>query len=739
MSPAPQSGSNTGAVFNFNPAVNNSIKTTVWSLRYSAQRRGRLAICSSSGELSVINMVEGKISNLRSSDYVPSNPYGGAGPWTSNRYVSEITTLERPWHDSQYGRDSRKRIIAYDWIIDGDNDQLDGQAVIALRPSREVDIRRVPSIKPLASITPRNDLSITFGDLSITEPADHTKPEPPKAPYEHTNGATASPEDFGPRDYAGEEETIDGALEVLSIDQDASKLGRLLAPSTTHRERCRRGYLFDCHKNMRIVAGNWQLERLWEIIIRFQEQASRDGMVHSGLDLSYVGISGLWSEIVGPNSHRRLSPVPAKVNEAISGLIAAKDIPDFEGEQTSFPDHRQLCLAACGWKFTTESLETECYELIDRGLYYQAIVQAVLHGYNHIALNMLRTLIRSRTIPNIGLGALLASTEINDEQREMCQWMAADTDQPALKALLTFLTTGDWRDVMKTNYLHLGYRLALGLKYLNDTELSGFIQSETARAIKNGDLEGILLTGLGEQAMDLFQTYISRTNDLQTAALATAFTNPLYVDDVRWEMWKETYFMQMQAWRAFVPRTNFTVQHNRMARTREGKTLIEPKPAQVELRCLHCQESLASTDSRFASGQAPPVGGFSGPSTPTAPSHGVTPPRPAVNAGTVCPRCGRHLPRCGLCQLWLGTPRPSALKGVSPRTGASTAGGGGAERGSGVEIDREKERKNDIMAKMTTFCRGCGHGFHADHAREWFGKHEVCPVVDCECCCMALG
>jgi hypothetical protein len=737
MSPSPPSGSSTGAVFDFRPAVNNSVKTTVWSLRYSGQRRGRLAICSSSGELTVIDMMEGKISNLRSSDYVPSNPYGGAGPWTSNRYVSDITTLERPWHDPLHGRDSKKRIIAYDWILDGEDDVLDGQAILALRPNREVDILRVPTVKPLASITPRQDLSISFGDLSITEPSPSNKSEAPKAPYENTNGttATASPEDFGPHASPGED-VVDSTLGHFILSRDSPKLGQLLASSTIDRSRCLQGYLFDCQKNASIVAGNWQLSRLWEIVNRFRDQAARDGMVSSGLDLSYVGISGLWSENVGSSPNRRTAPLPEKVEDTIAGLIQAKDIPAFEGHRTNFPEHRQLCLAACGWKFTSDALEAECNALIESGLYYQAIVQAVLHGYRHIALNLLRTLIRSKTIPNIGLGPLLASESVNEEQREMCMWMAADTDEPALKALLTFLISGSWRDVMKTSYLHLGYRLALGLKYLSDTELSGFIQTETARAIKNGDLEGILLTGLGEQAMDLFQTYIARTNDLQTAVLAMAFANPLYVEDVRWELWKEVYFDQMQAWRAFVQRTKFTIEHNRLARTRDGRTLVDSKPGQIELRCLHCQESLASTDSRYVNGQAPQTM-FSAPSTPTTRA-----PAPAASAGTTCPRCGRHLPRCGLCQLWLGTPRPGAVKGVDPKTGASAASKHAANAaGSAVSGNDEGGRagKEDLMAKMITFCRGCGHGFHADHARQWFSKHTVCPVVGCECACMALG
>ena len=212
--------------------------------------------------------------------------------------------------------------------------------------------------------------------------------------------------------------------------------------------------------------------------------------------------------------------------------------------------------------------------------------------------------------------------------------------------------------------------------------------------------------------MDLFQTYITRTNDLQTAVLATAFTNPRYVhDDVRWEMWRETYFTQMQSWRLFVPRTKFTVQHNRMAKTRDGRSLVDPPPAQVELRCLHCQGSLASTDSRVL-GSRPrnQRQSISNASTPHERQDAVRISGPAAHAGTICPTCGRHMPRCGICHTWLGTPNPS-------------------------QASKELSKLDDTMAKLLTFCVSCGHGFHADHARMWFGKWDVCPVPDCKCLC----
>jgi WD repeat-containing protein mio len=639
-------------------------------------------------------MAQHRIWDPPSSELVPPNSYGGAGPWTSNHYISDLKTIQRPWHDQRNGRESKDRIIAFDWIPDHDVASPYGQGMLALRPNREIDVLRASTSKPLASISARNDMSILFEDLSIAEPRSYRAPVAPKASYEHINGANA--EDFGPLEYEGETETIEG----LAVTRDSPIVGRLLASSTIQSTRCRQGYLFDCEKNMSIVSGNWQLERLWEIINRFREQSAGEGMLYDGLDLSYIGVSNIWAETIGNSPHRRTRSSTASPSDAIIGLITNRDLPAFEGERTSFPEHRQLCLALCGWKFTIDDLEAECQDLIERGLYYQAIVQAVLHGCTHIALNILRTLIRTRTIQESALGALLASDTINEEQREMCRWKMADTEDPALKALLTYLIEGNWRDVMKTNYLHLGYRVALGLTYLNDTELSGFLQSELARAVKNGDLEGILLTGLTEQAMDLFQTYIVRTNDLQTAVLAMAFTNPLYVDDVRWEMWKETYFNQMQAWRCFVQRTKFTVQHNRMARTREGRTLVETPPGQVTLRCMHCSGDLGlRKEGSYLFGYAIQTN-----------TVRIAPP-PAI-VGTVCPTCGRHMPRCGICQMWLGTPNPA------------TAGG-----------NRELNKAEDIMAKLMAFCTKCGHGFHADHARSWFVKHSICPVPDCTCDC----
>lgn len=730
-------GSNNGAVFEFKPAVSNSGRTTIWSLRYSGQRSGRLAMCSSMGELKVVDTKDGKVANSQTNDRAPQNAYvvhvSGESSWTNPvfgaedrinlPYVSEEKTVESAASDPKH-RD--KRLIAFDWVANS-SDSF-SQQMLALRPNREVGVLTVPSAHIQAEFSTRNDLSLAFDGVSVTEPRQGPQRTTIKALYEQPN--RTEPEDFGPFEYSGEGDFDAEDTQLLS-SRDSLRVRRLLATSAIYRERCQHGYLFDCGKNSHIVAGNWQLERLWEIVGRFREQGTT--MVHnrSNLDLAFTGVKGLWLEDVANLSDRRPAHGKAgKMRDAVVGLNKVNHLPAFEGERTNFPEHRQLCLVLCGWKFTPDTLEAECNELVDRGLYYQAVVQAVLHGYTHTALNLLRSLIRSKTIPNIGLGALLASSEINAEQREMCLWMAADTEDAALKALLAYLVSGDWRDVMKTPYLHLGYRLALGLKYLNDTELSGFIASETARSVRNGDLEGILLTGLaGEQAMDLFQTYITRSGDLQTAVLATAFTHPKYGDDMRWEVWKESYFEQMQRWRCFTQRATFVVQHARMTRAlRTGESLIETPGKQMLLRCAHCQGDMSRRSGAGGEG-----------SGPQRDNNAVKIAGPAVHAGTVCPRCGRHLPRCAICKLWLGTTEPRQEKKPLRSSGDREVDGAAVDAdtsgATGAEDASVEDKLNDTMRKLLSFCVRCGHGYHAHHAKMWFERHRVCAVAECECLC----
>lgn len=46
-----------------------------------------------------------------------------------------------------------------------------------------------------------------------------------------------------------------------------------------------------------------------------------------------------------------------------------------------------------------------------------------------------------------------------------------------------------------------------------------------------------------------------------------------------------------------------------------------------------------------------------------------------------------------------------------------------------------KPTEDELVRRFIVFCINCNHGFHAHHAREWFMKHKVCPVAECNCIC----
>jgi hypothetical protein len=719
---------NNGAVLDLRPATDNSQTTSVWSIRYSGQKRGRFCVLSSTGEVKLYDTAQHKVhSKLRPASV---NYYGG-NPWTHPHYVARTHSLREPETGVRKDRAS-DRVVAFDWISVDDQGR---QAILALHPNRDVDLIYTPSPSHV-DITGRGDLSICNKALSVYEPKDHhpsvvlevralRKASESASPKQDERYASrvASPA-TGPAQLDHRNlKSLNGSTKAVAarteawLDGNMSKVPQilrneevvdLLALSNVSRRRCQEGYLFDPRRNTEIVAEDPALIKLWGAIKRFEDLARDGGMASNTLDLSYLGVSNIWEGKLGNGPNRvttTQNELPERFEDVVRDILERHGLPEFVGVRTEKPDQRQLCLALCGWHFSHEHTKERCDYLVKKQRYYEAVATAMFRGRKSIALEILRDLIRERTIENIGLGALIASDSLNDEQREMCSWMEEDATDPYLRCLLIYLASNDWLNVVNKldADIKLSDRLGVAVRHLGDSQISTFISQTSTSLISSGNVEGVLLTGLAEKSMELFQSYVRHTSDLQTAVLATSFTNPLYVDDPRWEMWKETYFLQMQSWRAFIERTKFSMQHTRRAITRNGKKLIEPPPRQLALRCAHCQHSLAKEEhGTHAHGSS-------------TPAKGAQPSRiagPAASAGTVCPRCGRHLPRCCLCMQWLGTPEPMRAKEV-----------------------QSGDKETDVLSKFITFCASCTHGFHAHHARTWFARHAMCPVPDCRCLC----
>ena len=167
----------------------------------------------------------------------------------------------------------------------------------------------------------------------------------------------------------------------------------------------------------------------------------------------------------------------------------------------------------------------------------------------------------------------------------------------------------------------------------------------------------------------------------------------------------------------------------------------------------------------------------------------------------MCPHCGARLPRCAVCDLWVGETDPrsrgarakvkarrerreeraarkkgdgeeledgdrfgdgggeeDALEGGKSRNGdrrgnaeaeghgrGAGEGEGGRDEGeeesnngSGEEEGKDGDEAEDPMHGFVEICLGCRHVYHRRHAREWFGRHAECAAVGCRCPCGAL-
>lgn len=88
----------------------------------------------------------------------------------------------------------------------------------------------------------------------------------------------------------------------------------------------------------------------------------------------------------------------------------------------------------------------------------------------------------------------------------------------------------------------------MALRYLTDKSLIPFLEKAEEACIRSGNLEGLVLTGLGKSGLSLLQNYVDRTGDVQTAAIAVSFVYPGRIEDPRAERWTESYRSLLDSW-----------------------------------------------------------------------------------------------------------------------------------------------------------------------------------------------
>lgn len=359
-------------------------------------------------------------------------------------------------------------------------------------------------------------------------------------------------------------------------------------------------------------------------------------------------------------------------------------------------------------------------ELVADRQHTKAAALAFFQDERKLAYQALRQNQPTQAHKTLAMAIIGSSKGVSDpDWEDTCAEIGKELTDPYAKAILALVSRGDWHSVIDEVMLPLKYRVEVALRWLPDYELTIFLRKATIEVKQEGDIEGVVLTGLDHGALELFEAYINKFNDVQTPALAMSHVVPRIINDTenkaRFDAWCKTYRCRMNSWKLHLDRARFDVETSKLAATWDGRKLVHPPPQQVSLVCNYCTRPLSLQENMETPDDGPE----------TTHLTAGNPLGSASMSGTICPKCGRHMPRCGICSLWLGSPDPMSRASMA----------GDAKKEVNASVNANALASDDVMKRFVVFCINCNHGFHADHSRDWFAKHRVCPVAECNCIC----
>ncbi|KAK4053902.1 hypothetical protein OIO90_003739 [Microbotryomycetes sp. JL221] len=299
--------------------------------------------------------------------------------------------------------------------------------------------------------------------------------------------------------------------------------------------------------------------------------------------------------------------------DAAAQLVARRKLDNaFSTSSSSLMNQRKLAMQCCGvdWEEDQDLVcarfaRAEDFEAAARHAFFSGHLEksmAYLKNCSSDSVKMLAPL----------LAAYLAQRESKDRDgqfSDLCRSLSSDMEAPWVRAMLAFLASGDWRELVDETGLPIRDRVAVALRFLSDSELLPFLHDLASEALTTGDLEAVLLFGLRTEGLKLLSSYLDRTADLQTVALAAAFVSPgLVRDDRRVTRWIQSYRTLLDHLRLYAPRAIYDISRSRRARAAMDqarsagrvaelmdvdKALRKAAPPQMILRCQFCSANIA--------------------------------------------------------------------------------------------------------------------------------------------------
>lgn len=574
--------------------------------------------------------------------------------------VNRITDLALPGKTGK----GDKKISTFDWILEGrgKGGTSGPLRILITRNDGTMEVLSCPGSVPSIAWGSRNQFSITCErDVKMMPTPDLKLSDSPRSRAIREN------DDFEEdRFHYGSPDHKIGILERRRTERSNSVVRPedfLPAPAevlkndicVTMRRRVEAGYLMDCAKNAALAKDeNQYLEDMWVWLDGAQECAKESSMMGGSLDLSYLGVATIWNGGTTPTSPARI--IGTRKPRKEEWTFAAAEINRkarrsvFMTRTTDYPEQRRLCLAVCGWNYEGIDLENELIRLERNLEYSKAAGWALFHGDIERAITSLQQggqQLKLMSTAVAGYYSTLSNVSTpNSIWKTLASEMATELYDPYLRAIFAYVSNSEWKDVLDEIGLPIRERIGIAVRWLADDQLTNYLNETTKAVVHAGDLDGLMLTGVTEPAVNLLQVYINRTADVQTASLVASFACPRYLSDDRVDYWIESYRHLLNSWRLFHVRAKFDVARGRASRDRTGAMTLAAPPRQVYVRCANCDRSISHSAARSNMIKKLPKQMTMREKQATG-THAEKP--------TVCPHCRKSLPRCAVCLLNLGT------------------------------------------------------------------------------------
>ncbi|KAL9577234.1 MAG: hypothetical protein Q9203_007539, partial [Teloschistes exilis] len=585
-SPAPVTPTGAGPVMNprFGPvleyrrafeASSRVAPPSIWSLRYCRGRSGFLGALASNGDF--------KIFETREALAKESNEYHEQGHWQQEWQspIDQQLSTKRVHHVepandiAKHGGRESGHIVAFDFT------NLAGPkgmpTAIILRSNKSVEIHELKGLPPVLAMSATGQLvgsRIDHQAVNKNSAIDDVLARAGLSSISNAQSKVSINEAGHPTRSNGDSPLVRGSnmpqnherlssreeherwIEARRFKQDSS-IESLVSDLTESRRRCIQGYLFDCQKNRSILSDDPWLQNMWDWIGEAKRLALDQSLEVRGIDLSYLGVCNIWNVDLGSEKATRISGRSDNTDillYAIEAICRSLDLPEFSSIESSLPAHRRLGLHICGFGLVGEDLDNAIQDLVGNEQITEAAFLALIHNKPKQALSALKagSTPRNRELSLALAGFIRGTTD--DTWDETIQDISSSVTDPFARAILAFVRTGAWQDVLSETSLPLKYRVGIALMYIADDALTTWITTTTDECITHGDIEGIVLTGLSEKAVPLFQKYILKYNDLQSAILALSHTSPRYFPSALVDAWRAEYRNRLNTHRLFLHR-----------------------------------------------------------------------------------------------------------------------------------------------------------------------------------------